>query len=82
MRCAGSTTAILACRRGVFTRDIGRAFTAFDTLEVGGVIINDVPTWRVDPMPYGGLKNSGLGREGLAYAIEEMTEPKLLVFNL
>lgn len=67
---------------GVFTRDIGRAFAAFDTLEVGGVIINDVPTWRVDPMPYGGLKNSGLGREGLAYAIEEMTEPKLLVFNL
>lgn len=67
---------------GVFTRDIGRAFEAFETLEVGGVIINDVPTWRVDPMPYGGLKNSGQGREGLRYAIEEMTEPRLLVFNL
>lgn len=67
---------------GVFTREIGRAFEAFETLEVGGVIVNDVPTWRLDPMPYGGVKDSGLGREGLRYAIEDMTEPRLLVFNL
>ena len=51
-------------------------------LEVGGLIVDDVPTWRIDPMPYGGVKQSGFGREGLKYAIEEMTEPKLLVLNL
>ncbi len=67
---------------GVFTRDIGRIFAAYAVLEVGGLIINDVPTWRVDPMPYGGVKHSGFGREGLKYAIEEMTEPKLLVMNV
>ncbi|MDZ4719309.1 MAG: aldehyde dehydrogenase family protein, partial [Roseiflexaceae bacterium] len=67
---------------GIFTRDIGRIFEAYDTLDVGGLIVNDVPTWRVDPMPYGGVKQSGFGREGLKYAIEEMTEPKLLVLNL
>jgi glyceraldehyde-3-phosphate dehydrogenase (NADP+) len=67
---------------GIFTRDIGRIFQAYDTLDVGGLIVNDVPTWRVDPMPYGGVKQSGFGREGLKYAIEEMTEPKLLVLNL
>jgi acyl-CoA reductase-like NAD-dependent aldehyde dehydrogenase len=66
----------------VFTRDIGRIYTAYDQLEVGGVIINDMPTWRLDPMPYGGVKNSGTGREGVRYAIEEMTEPKLMVINL
>ncbi|MEN9934148.1 MAG: hypothetical protein RLZZ387_727 [Chloroflexota bacterium] len=67
---------------GVFTRDVGRIYQAFEALEVGGVIANDVPTWRIDPMPYGGVKQSGFGREGLRYAIEEMTEPKLLVINL
>lgn len=67
---------------GVFTRDIGRVYQAYDALEVGGIIVNDVPTWRIDPMPYGGVKQSGFGREGLRYAIEEMTEPKLLVVNL
>jgi glyceraldehyde-3-phosphate dehydrogenase (NADP+) len=67
---------------GVFTNDMKRIFRAFDELEVGGLIINDVPTWRVDQMPYGGIKQSGFGREGLKYAIEEMTEPKLLVINL
>jgi len=66
----------------VFTRDIGRIYAAYDQLEVGGVIINDMPTWRLDPMPYGGVKNSGTGREGVRYAIEEMTEPKLMVINL
>ncbi len=57
-------------------------FTAFEELEVGGLIAGDVPTFRIDHMPYGGVKDSGMGREGLRYAIEEMTEPKLLVMNL
>jgi len=64
---------------GLFTRDAGLIFRAFERLEVGGVIVGDVPTFRVDPMPYGGVKDSGLGREGIRYAIEEMTERKLLV---
>jgi acyl-CoA reductase-like NAD-dependent aldehyde dehydrogenase len=67
---------------GLFTRDVRRIFRAYEALEVGGVIVDDVPTWRIDPMPYGGVKQSGFGREGLKYAIEEMTEPKLLVLNL
>jgi acyl-CoA reductase-like NAD-dependent aldehyde dehydrogenase len=64
---------------GVFTCDIGKAYEAWDELEVGGVMINEVPSWRVDHMPYGGLKDSGLGREGIRWAIESMTEVKLLV---
>jgi acyl-CoA reductase-like NAD-dependent aldehyde dehydrogenase len=64
---------------GLFTRDAGLIFRAFERLDVGGLIIGDVPTFRVDPMPYGGVKDSGLGREGIRYAIEEMTERKLLV---
>jgi len=67
---------------GVFTRDLKAVFQAFDKLEVGGVIVNDVSSFRVDHMPYGGTKDSGLGREGARYAIEEMTEPKILVLNL
>lgn len=67
---------------GVFTRDLQRVFLAYRTLEVGSVIINDVPTFRADHMPYGGVKDSGLGREGIRYTIEEMTEPRLLVLNL
>jgi len=67
---------------GVFTRDAKLLFQAYEELEVGGVIAGDVPTFRVDHMPYGGVKDSGFGREGLRYAIEEMTEPKLLVMNL
>ncbi len=67
---------------GIFTRDVKRLFTAFEELEVGGLIAGDVPTFRIDHMPYGGVKDSGLGREGLRYAIEEMTEPKLLVMNI
>jgi len=51
-------------------------------LEVGGLMVNDIPSWRTDQMPYGGVKQSGFGREGLKYAIAEMTEPKLLVINL
>ena len=67
---------------GVFTRDAGRIFQAFDEIEVGGVIAGDVPSFRIDHMPYGGVKDSGLGREGLRYAIEDMTEPRLLVMNI
>ncbi|MEW6116601.1 MAG: aldehyde dehydrogenase family protein [Nitrospirota bacterium] len=67
---------------GVFTNDIKRAFKAFESLEVGGVVINDIPTYRVDHMPYGGVKRSGFGREGIRYAIEEMTELRLMVLNL
>jgi acyl-CoA reductase-like NAD-dependent aldehyde dehydrogenase len=67
---------------GVFTRDAGRIFRAYETLEVGGVIIGDVPTYRIDPMPYGGVKQSGMGREGVRFAITEMTEPRLIVMNM
>jgi len=73
---------VYGLQAGVFTADLRRAFEAFRRLEVGGVIINDYPTFRVDHMPYGGVKESGLGREGVRYAVEEMTEPRLLVLNL
>ncbi len=63
---------------GVFTRDLYKAQRAWDTLDVGGVIIGDVPSWRVDNMPYGGVKDSGLGREGVRFAIEDMTEIRML----
>lgn len=66
---------------GVFTSDLEQTLAAFDRLDVGGVIVNDVPTWRIDHMPYGGVKDSGLGREGPRYTIDEMTELKLLVIN-
>jgi len=65
---------------GVFTSSLERTLAAHDELEVGGVIVNDVPTWRTDSMPYGGVKDSGLGREGLRWSIADMTEPRLLVF--
>ncbi|SES26083.1 aldehyde dehydrogenase family protein [Psychrobacillus sp. OK032] len=66
---------------GIFTNDIQTAFLASKQLEVGGVMINDIPTYRVDQMPYGGVKESGTGKEGLKYAIHEMTETKLVVWN-
>lgn len=66
---------------GIFTKDIQTAFKAAKELEVGGVMINDIPTYRVDQMPYGGVKESGTGKEGLKYAIHEMTESKLIVWN-
>ena len=66
---------------GIFTRDLPHAMEAFRRLEVGGVVVNDVPSYRVDSMPYGGVKDSGTGREGPRYAIEEMTELKLLIIN-
>jgi acyl-CoA reductase-like NAD-dependent aldehyde dehydrogenase len=64
---------------GVFTNHLQHAWQAFSDLEVGGVIVNDIPTYRIDHMPYGGVKDSGLGREGLRWAIEDMTESRLLV---
>ncbi len=66
---------------GVFTNNIKEMNQAFNELEVGGLIINDVPTFRVDHMPYGGVKNSGFGREGVKYSILEMMEPRLLIKN-
>jgi acyl-CoA reductase-like NAD-dependent aldehyde dehydrogenase len=66
---------------GLLTRDAGRILTAFRELEVGALIVGDTPTWRLDPMPYGGVKESGLGREGIRSAIEEMTEPRMLVMS-
>jgi len=66
---------------GIFTRDLYKAQRAWDELDVGGVIIGDVPSWRVDHMPYGGVKDSGLGREGIRYAIEDMTEIRFLAIR-
>jgi acyl-CoA reductase-like NAD-dependent aldehyde dehydrogenase len=66
---------------GVFTRDIHKAWRAWDELDVGGVLINEVPSWRVDHMPYGGVKDSGLGREGVRFAIEDMTEIRMFVLR-
>jgi len=66
---------------GVFTPSLGHAMLAWDTLEVGGVLINEIPSWRVDNMPYGGVKDSGLGREGIRYAIDDMTEIRALVIR-
>ncbi|GAA0333590.1 aldehyde dehydrogenase family protein [Oceanobacillus oncorhynchi subsp. oncorhynchi] len=67
---------------GVYTNSIDKAFAAVNEIEVGGVIVNDIPSFRVDQMPYGGVKNSGTGREGIKYSMEEMCELKLGVFNL
>lgn len=78
----GVNHSIYGLQAGVFTRDLHKAFRAFEELEVGGVIVNDVPTFRIDHMPYGGVKESGFGREGLRYAIEEMTEMRLMAVNL
>jgi glyceraldehyde-3-phosphate dehydrogenase (NADP+) len=67
---------------GVFCNDLGLIYHAYSELQVGGLIVNDVNTWRVDSMPYGGVKASGCGREGVKYAIEEFTEPRLLALKL
>jgi acyl-CoA reductase-like NAD-dependent aldehyde dehydrogenase len=64
---------------GVFTNDLGHAWQAFNELEVGGVIVNDIPSYRIDNMPFGGVKDSGFGREGLRWAIEDMTEIRIMV---
>ncbi len=70
---------VFGLQAGIFTRDLYKMQRAWDTLEVGGVVIGDVPSWRVDNMPYGGVKDSGLGREGVKFAMEDMTEVRLLV---
>ena len=67
---------------GVFTQDVNKIFHAFRHLEVGAVLANEIPTFRADHMPYGGVKDSGVGREGVRAAIEDMTEPRMLVLNL
>ena len=64
---------------GIFTSNIDSMYQAYNTLEVGAVLVNEIPTFRADHMPYGGIKQSGLGREGVRYAIQELTEPKLLI---
>jgi len=66
---------------GVFTRNLSHAMRAWDELEVGGVVVGDVPSWRVDNMPYGGVKDSGIGREGVRYAMEDMSELRLLIIR-
>jgi acyl-CoA reductase-like NAD-dependent aldehyde dehydrogenase len=77
-----TNTSIYGLQAGIFTQDLDVAFHAAKKLEVGGVIVNDTSNYRIDQMPYGGIKQSGMGREGVKYAIEEMTEPKLIVLNL
>ncbi len=72
---------VFGLQAGVFTSNLEHALRAFETLEVGGVVVNDIPTYRIDHMPYGGVKDSGLSREGLRYAIEDMTESRLMVVN-
>lgn len=67
---------------GIFTKDINKAYSAIDRLDVGGIMINDSSDYRIDAMPFGGTKNSGLGREGIKFAIQEMTDPKVVCFKL
>ncbi len=79
--CDRVNDSVFGLQAGVFTRDMHNAYYAFNHLDVGGVVINDVPSFRVDNMPYGGVKDSGLGREGIKFAIEDMTEVRLMVLN-
>ncbi len=72
---------VFGLQAGVFTSNLEHALRAFETLDVGGVVVNDIPTYRIDHMPYGGVKDSGLSREGLRYSIEDMTESRLMVIN-
>ena len=72
---------VFGLQAGIFTRDLHKAMRAWDVLDVGGVVIGDVPSWRVDHMPYGGVKDSGLGREGIRFAIEDMTEIRMMVIR-
>jgi acyl-CoA reductase-like NAD-dependent aldehyde dehydrogenase len=78
---AGVNASDYGLQAGVFTNDLAHAMRAWNALDVGGVIVNDIPSFRVDNMPYGGVKASGLGREGIRYAIADMTEPRLLVMR-
>ena len=67
---------------GIFMADMREAFEAIRRLDMGGITVNEAPTYRSDLAPYGGMKQSGLGREGVRFAIEEMTEPKAAIFRL
>jgi glyceraldehyde-3-phosphate dehydrogenase (NADP+) len=73
---------IYGLQAGIFVKDVALIMKGFEKIDVGGLMINDVPTFRVDNMPFGGVKSSGFGREGVKYAIEEMTEIKVMVLNL
>jgi len=73
---------VYGLQAGVFTNRLKDIFYAFKQIECGGVVINDIPTYRADHQPYGGMKDSGLGREGVRYSIEDMTEVKILSINL
>jgi glyceraldehyde-3-phosphate dehydrogenase (NADP+) len=75
----GVNDSFFGLQTGVFTNDLAHAWQAFNELEVGGVIVNDIPTYRIDHMPYGGVKDSGQGREGLRWSIEDMTELRIMV---
>ncbi len=77
----GVNDSIYGLQAGIFSGDFRNIFYAYEQLDVGGLIVNDFPTFRIDHMPYGGIKDSGFGREGVRYAIDEMTELKLLAFN-
>ncbi len=79
--CLRVNDSLYGLQAGIFTRDIHKSFYAFECLEVGGVVINDVPSVRVDSMPYGGVKASGLGREGIRFSMEEMTEIRLMLMR-
>ena len=76
-----ANTTRFGLQAGIFTQDISNILYAFENFDMGGIVVNDYPTFRIDHMPYGGIKDSGLGREGLRYAIEEMTEMKILIIN-
>jgi len=76
---AAVNDSMFGLQTGVFTNDLANSWAAFNELEVGGVIVNDIPTYRIDHMPYGGVKDSGLGREGLRWAIDDMTELRIMV---
>ena len=78
---AAVNDSVFGLQAGIFTRDLYKMQKAWDTLEVGGVVIGDVPSWRVDHMPYGGVKESGLGREGIRFAMKDMSEVRLLVIR-
>ena len=76
-----SNDTVYGLQAGVFTNDLSKALRAADVLDFGGVTINEVPSWRADHMPYGGIRDSGNTREGPAYAVKEMTEERLIIMQ-
>jgi acyl-CoA reductase-like NAD-dependent aldehyde dehydrogenase len=79
---AGINDSQFGLQAGIFSNDHRNILYAYNHLDVGAVIVNDTPTFRVDNMPYGGTKDSGFGREGVRYAVEAMTEPKMLAMGV